>query len=125
VNSPYGVATISRLLKIKGLFCKRALQKRRYSAKETYNSKDAIHVACHACYGVATISRLLKIVGLFCRISSLLLGSFAEETYNFEEPTNRSHPVATRMALAYVYIAVYIRVTCTGLVICVYSCWYV
>jgi len=40
---------ISRLLKIIGLFCKRALQKRRYSAKET----------CH-----------------------------------FEEPTNKSHPVA-------------------------------
>ena len=31
----YGVATICRLLKIIGLFCKRALQKRRYSAKET------------------------------------------------------------------------------------------
>jgi len=36
----YGVATISRLLKIIGLFCKRALQKRRYSAKETYNFKE-------------------------------------------------------------------------------------
>jgi len=35
-----GVATISRLLKIIGLFCKRALQKRRYSAKETYNFKE-------------------------------------------------------------------------------------
>jgi len=33
----YGVATISRLLKIIGLFCQRALQNRRYSAKETYN----------------------------------------------------------------------------------------
>ena len=31
----YGVATISSLLKILGLFCKRALLKRRYSAKET------------------------------------------------------------------------------------------
>ena len=37
----YGVATISRLLKIIGLFCKRALQKRRYCAKETYNLKEA------------------------------------------------------------------------------------
>jgi len=36
----YRVATISRLLKITGLFCKRALQKRRYSAKETYNYKE-------------------------------------------------------------------------------------
>jgi len=33
------VATISRLLKIIGLFCKRALYKRPYSAKETYDSK--------------------------------------------------------------------------------------
>jgi len=33
----YGVASIRRLLKMIGLFCKRALQKRLYSAKETYN----------------------------------------------------------------------------------------
>jgi len=36
----YGVATISRLLTIIGLFCKRALQKRLYPAKETYNFKE-------------------------------------------------------------------------------------
>jgi len=36
----YGVATISRLLKIICLFCKRALLKRRYSAKETYDFKE-------------------------------------------------------------------------------------
>ena len=35
-----GVATISRLLEIIGLFCKSALQKRRYSAKETCNFKE-------------------------------------------------------------------------------------
>ena len=40
MHTTYGVATISRLLKIIGLFCKRALQKRRYSAKETYNFKE-------------------------------------------------------------------------------------
>jgi len=34
------VTTISRLLKIGGLFRKRALQKRLYSAKETYNFKE-------------------------------------------------------------------------------------
>jgi len=37
----YGVATISRLLKIIGLFCKRALWKRRYSSKETYIFKES------------------------------------------------------------------------------------
>ena len=36
----YGVATISSLLKIIGLFCKRALLKRNYSAEETYILKE-------------------------------------------------------------------------------------
>jgi len=36
----YGVATISRFLKIVGLFCTRALSKRLYSAKETYHFKE-------------------------------------------------------------------------------------
>ena len=35
------MATISRLLKIISLFCKRALQKRLYSAKETYNFMES------------------------------------------------------------------------------------
>ena len=35
-----GVATINRLLKIIGLFCKRALQKRPIFCKETYNCKE-------------------------------------------------------------------------------------
>ena len=34
-HAAYGVTTISRLLKITGVFCKRALYKRLYSAKET------------------------------------------------------------------------------------------
>ena len=36
-GTAYGLATISRLLKTIGLFCKRALPNRRYSAKETDN----------------------------------------------------------------------------------------
>jgi len=36
----YRVASISRLLKITGLFCKKALFKRLYSAQETYNLKE-------------------------------------------------------------------------------------
>jgi len=36
----YGVAMNSKLLKIIGLFCKRALSKRLYSAKETYDFKE-------------------------------------------------------------------------------------
>jgi len=37
----YGVATISRLLTIIGLFCKRALQKKPIFSKETYNFKES------------------------------------------------------------------------------------
>jgi len=73
-ETQYGVATISRLLKIIGLFCKRALQKRLYSTNISYMR--------HETHGVATISRLLKIIGLFCRIVSLLQGSFVKETYH-------------------------------------------
>ena len=39
-KNTYGVATMSRLFKIIGLFRKRALQKRGYSAKETHYSKE-------------------------------------------------------------------------------------
>jgi len=39
-TSVYGVAMISKLLKLIGLFCKRALWKRLYSTKETYNLID-------------------------------------------------------------------------------------
>jgi len=38
--SEYGVATYSGLLKITDVFCKRALWKRRYSAKKTYSLKE-------------------------------------------------------------------------------------
>ena len=40
VYAYYGVASVSRIDQIICLFCKRALQKRQYSAKETYNSID-------------------------------------------------------------------------------------
>ena len=65
----YGVALVSRIDKITGLFCKRALKKSLYSAKETYDFKEPTnrsHPMMESLHhGVATISRLLKIVGLF------------------------------------------------------------
>jgi len=39
------VAMISRLLKSIGLFCKRALQKRLYSAQETYDLKEPTNLS--------------------------------------------------------------------------------
>ena len=46
-KNKYGVATISRLLKIISLFCKRALQKKLYSAKETYHFKEPTNGSHH------------------------------------------------------------------------------
>ena len=50
----YGVAAISRLLKIIGLFCKRALHKSLYSAKETYNFKEPTSRS-HPIYDVSCV----------------------------------------------------------------------
>jgi len=36
----YGVVLVSRIDKMIGLFCKRVLQKKQYSAEETYNFID-------------------------------------------------------------------------------------
>ena len=50
------MATISRLLKIIGLFGKIALLKRRYSAKETYNLKKPTNRS----HPIATVGLLVK-----------------------------------------------------------------
>jgi len=62
----YGIATISSLLKIIGLFCKRAPLKRRFSAKETYNFKeptDRSHPIAEP-----LINRFFCKRALFCRV---------------------------------------------------------
>jgi len=48
-----------------GLFCKRALWKRRYSDADVRCRQWHLTSASH--YGVATCGRLLKILGLFCK----------------------------------------------------------
>ena len=52
----YGVATISRLLKIVSLFCKKALQKRHIFCKESYNFREPTNRSHHSmkeCLGTA------------------------------------------------------------------------
>jgi len=46
ISCDYGVATTNRHLKMIGLSCKRALLKRRYSAKETYYFKEPTNISC-------------------------------------------------------------------------------
>jgi len=70
----YGVATVSRLLKTIGLFCKRTLQKRQYSAQETYNLKEPTnrsHPICIWWMIVATPyanDGLRRYASLFCAL---------------------------------------------------------
>jgi len=63
------VATISRVLKITCLFCKRALQKRRYSAKETNNFKEPSN-RNHPIIVCNTLSNSLQTI--VCRLQHLL-----------------------------------------------------
>ena len=59
MDSSYRVASTSRLLKIIGLFCKRALQKRRYSAKET------VFVSVSAYVSVFLFSECVSVFSIF------------------------------------------------------------
>ena len=115
----YAVPTISRLLKITGLFCKRALQKRLYKRDEKLRM-------CH----VSDVMGWLRLVGSLklhvsfakepytrdnIRDRSLLQKSpiqetifetnSAIETWNFKEPTNHSHPVYVLHGSCMSYIA--------------------
>ena len=80
----YGVATMSRLLKIIGLFCRISSLSQGSFVKGTYDFKEPT-------------SRSHPIYRRLFQISSLLQGSFAKETYNFKEPTSRSHPIFRRL----------------------------
>jgi len=67
----YGVATISRLLKIMGLFCKRALLKRYYSAKETYNFKEPTnrsHPIC-ACISINVAHICVHVLNVYSHVT--------------------------------------------------------
>ena len=95
------MATISRLLKITGLFCRIPSLLYVSFAKETYDFKEPtnrshpitrVAVDADACYfGVALVNRIDKMRGLF-RTRALYKRRYsAKETCNFKEPTNRSH----------------------------------
>ena len=71
----YGVASISRLLKIISLFCKRTLSKRQYSAKKTYNFKETTNrshpIACCCCsamQSVAVYCSVLQCITACCSV---------------------------------------------------------
>ena len=68
--SLYGVAEISRLLKITGLFCKRSLQTRPTFSKKTYNLKEPTnrsHPICPICLSHVLISAIFfSVSSRFC-----------------------------------------------------------
>jgi len=73
-----------------GLFCKRALLKRLYSAKENYDFKEPTnrsHPICHTTFGLALVSRIGKIIGLFCK------RALQKKQYSEKDITDRSHPI--------------------------------
>jgi len=96
----YGAATISRLLKIVGLFCKRALNhhamcKERLTAHIILCTQCFLSIGlCEWCfYGMATISSLLRIQVSFAK-SPLMRRYSVKETYNFKESIIVATPYA-------------------------------
>ena len=115
-NRHYGVASVSRLLKIigwmrklgehlglpqglsqtsraplwSGTVIKACISRSSLSIWAVFQRGCLYELSI---YGVATVSRIDKMIGLFCRILSLLQISFAKETYNLFDLTNCSHPI--------------------------------
>ena len=90
----YGVATVSRIDSIIGLFCRISSLLQGSFAKETYdlidptNQSHSISSQFESCF-LSAVSRIDRIIGLFCRMSSLLQGSFALKTYVLKKAQRR------------------------------------
>ena len=83
---PYGVALVSRIDEITGLFCKRALYKQRYSAKETYNFIDPTDCSHPLADPISDleISIMRKSIGLFCKRALKSIGLFCKRARQAE-----------------------------------------
>ena len=68
----YGVDTVSSLLKNIGLFCKRDLWKRRYSAKETYIFNEPTNHS-HPILEMCTVGVLLELYRYFFNLLEMCL----------------------------------------------------
>jgi len=90
-----------------GLFCKKSLEKRRYSAKETFNLKEPTHCS-HPIFAVSVCARtyvhvfisifvhmdMSYVMSLVSRYAHLTPAHniHAKETFNSKEPTHCSTP---------------------------------
>ena len=80
----YGVVSASRIDKIIGLFCKRALKKRQNSAKETYNSIDptdrshpiaaTVHFVSSCALVMCMMRMVVNVCVSFCVQCALVMG---------------------------------------------------
>jgi len=105
----YVVATLGRLLKIIGLFCKRALWKRLYSAKETYSFKGPTNRSHHIArwlwkciprgWKFANISSTVISYGTF--ISNLLMNFTDERTIEGKKMREKLKQKFTPMRYAF------------------------
>jgi len=111
----YGVATISRLLKIIGLFCKRALWKRLYSAKETYHFEQwkacAMKVMCTHIYILPYILICMYVFMYVCMYTCM---------YIMIHVTSKTQTDYDRRVHIYIHIHTYIWIY-----VCQHRCMYV
>ena len=100
LNMVYGVATISRMLKNIGLFCKRALQKRPVFCKETCIFKHLTHrshpISDTFEYGISDTYVSLECTFLFLHMVAAYKKALVSSVHLF----------------AYIYIYMYVYFTC-------------
>jgi len=150
INLLYVVASISRLFKILGLFCKRALEKRRYSAKETYNSKDPIHESRHVFTAIwcmysnlinlniklkkkntwrdsCVYSNLMYLLYVVASISRLfkIMGLFCKRALKKRRYSAMGNHVMYLMYLLYVVACHVFTASCIYMTSCKYMTWFI
>jgi len=106
VTHSYGVATISRLLQIIGLFCKRAPQKRLYSTKETYDFKEPTNRSHPILAHPNTLSHIFGRDGK-CAI-------YQHKKLNISNPTSQTHQKHPKIIEFLLYNTIHaLSLTCT------------
>ena len=103
----YGVATISRLLQIIGLFCQRNLQKRRYFTKEIYNLINPADCSHPICVCAHTCTLRVCVYLLTCG-------------HVYEDTCVRAHPCTRTGMYSCIYVCVYVLCVCVYVCVCVY-----
>ena len=109
LNACYGVALVSMIDKIICLFCKRALQKSRYSARETYNLIDpSVHHVYFMCV------HEMYVLVYVCKCAQPRLHIYVNEVLSVSLRHIRFQVICMCVHITYVHVCVHARMCSTS-----------